>query len=144
MNYELKVKAINLGDEARTIKRFEKKLLDTAWYANWQVILREQGRSNGEFQRELEARRDKARAGFDKLHQHRIHAVRPEARATNIARGFLRGLVYEEIETNPCSTPNWASVARMVSKYGTLEQRTQFEAWRPDKDPSHWMYIKAA
>jgi len=62
------------------------------------------------------------------LHLHRVHDVREEARATNIAYGFLNGLAYADIEQSSYEEPKWNRVAAMVKKYGTegtAEERIQ-------------------
>lgn len=56
---------------------------------------------------------------YERLHLHRVHDVRDEARATNIAYGFLNGLTYNEIEEVSYAQPKWDRVAAMVKKYGT-------------------------
>ncbi len=48
---------------------------------------------------------------------HRISVVRDEARATNIARGFLKDHDYAEIETKVYSNPNWKRVEDLVFIY---------------------------
>lgn len=53
------------------------------------------------------------------LRQHRIDVVRKEARNSLIAYAIIRGMAYDDVETNPQSEPNWAAVEAMVKKYGT-------------------------
>lgn len=53
------------------------------------------------------------------LYLHRIHVVRPEARHTHLAYGFLRGREYHQIEPKAHTAPNWKKVRKMVEKYGT-------------------------
>ena len=69
MCVELKVKLKSLAEESRIIRNDERRL--------------------------------KAKRNFQKLnelHDHRVHVVRPVARATHIAYGLLRGLGYRQIE----------------------------------------------
>lgn len=92
MCVELKIKLKSLADEARTIRNEENKL--------------------------------KIERNFSKLndlHDHRVHVVRPEARATHIAYGLLRGLGYDQIERTTTSSPNWSRVRSMVKKYSPEE-----------------------
>lgn len=117
MSIELKVKAINLGDEARTIKRFEQKFLSTARWNGFQLKL--EHNSDEARQAELRVRRAKAAAGFDSLRHHRVTVVRSEARATNIARAIIKGVPYDAVEREPHSPPNWVAVERMLYKYGS-------------------------
>jgi hypothetical protein len=65
---------------------------------------------------------------------HRVHDVREEARATNVAYGFLNGLAYGEIEASCYAEPKWDRVRAMVKKYGvegSVEERlAAFEEWK--------------
>lgn len=54
---------------------------------------------------------------FD-LHRHRVHEVRPEARAAQIAYGYLRGRSYKSIEAKCHEPPNWMRVFLLVAKFG--------------------------
>lgn len=115
MSIELKIKAISLADESRTIRRFENKLKAQARAAA-AASLRSDNAS-AERQEELILRRQKAAMGFKSLHEHRVGPVRKEARATNIARGLIKGLEYKAIERSAHTEPDWAAVDRMVIKY---------------------------
>ena len=84
------------------------------------------------------------------LHHHRTVDVRNEARATNLARGFIRGLAHHHIEqplrplneghistTGYTRThPNWDRVFQLVKKYGLKyfyseqEMAQKFAEWR--------------
>lgn len=54
----------------------------------------------------------------EQLWQHRIKAVRNEARSTNIAYALVRGMPLERIEHHSETSPNWRSVRAMLRKYG--------------------------
>ena len=54
------------------------------------------------------------------LSEHRKHVVRPEARATLLAYGFLRGRDYRSIESNATTKPDWTKVKSMVKRYTDL------------------------
>ena len=59
------------------------------------------------------------------LHEHRVGAVRREARHTYLAYGFLRGRAYAQLEVTCQKPPDLSAVLRMVRKYGasgTLEE----------------------
>ena len=58
----------------------------------------------------------------DKLHSHRVFAVRPEARATQLAYGFLRGRSYSQIEGRALTLPNFGKIQSMVKRYNNTEQ----------------------
>ena len=50
---------------------------------------------------------------------HRTGVVRTEARLTQLAYGFLRGLEYLQMEQKAHTSPDWARVRKMVAKYCT-------------------------
>lgn len=81
---------------------------------------------------------------YERLHLHRVHDVRDEARATNVAYGFLNGLKYSEIEHSSYEQPKWDRVAAMVKKYGTegtAEERViQLIKWRETMQDNRGMY----
>jgi hypothetical protein len=54
------------------------------------------------------------------LHSHRVNDVRSEARAAQLAYGYLRGRSYSAMEFNPHAEPNWGRVAALISKYGPV------------------------
>lgn len=75
----------------------------------------------------------KAMEIFWGLRGHRVNVVRPEARATQIAYGFLRGRTLDQIEGSAISEPNWKRVEELVKKYGegdVTERMARFDAWR--------------
>ncbi len=52
------------------------------------------------------------------LYRHRIDTVRPEARHTHLAYGFIRGRTFKQIENKSKVAPDWKRVRKMVEKYG--------------------------
>jgi hypothetical protein len=52
------------------------------------------------------------------LQAHRVLAVRPEARASLLAYGLLRGQTRDQIEPRAKSEPNVKRVNDMIRKYG--------------------------
>lgn len=120
MSLELKVKACSLAAEAAIIRRIERKRIKAA---------RTLASGN--------CSPDRAYSDYHSLRAHRVLIVRPEARATHLARGFLSGLPYQRIETgrkDAASRPNLAHerratlenyilprVADMVMKYSSEE-----------------------
>ncbi len=117
----LKIKLIDLAQEAKTIRRFERKLLTSA--------------------RKRRARQDEAAERFQSeykiLNDHRKDIVRPEARATQLAYGYIRGKRYRQIEQFSYEPPNWSKVEKMIKKYGDFD-RNAFDIWRdePERRPS--------
>lgn len=86
---ELKVKAVTLAAEARIIRNLEKRLK------------RRKKDGTGGMHNPLTF------AQYNSLHRHRLDVVRPEVRATNLARAFLKGKKYRWVEekTHECSDP---------------------------------------
>ena len=74
------------------------------------------------------------------LYLHRILAVRPEARASHLAYGFLRGVSYRAIEKEGSRKPNWDKVKKIVERFGSktggpkskgnMDLAQRFDEWR--------------
>jgi hypothetical protein len=64
------------------------------------------------------------------LREHRIGIVRNEARHTQLAYGFLRGLSYRQIEPKAHQKPDWVKVEKMVQKYGRVHLATVPIPWQ--------------
>ncbi len=119
MSTELKIKTKTLATEATYIRREERAAIKMA-------------RAAKEFQDRKQAA--KSYKKYNNLRDHRTRVVRPEARATGLARGFLNGRPYREIEasTRDDNEPNWSAVDRMVSKYSTIPSEKvmgRLKAW---------------
>ncbi len=52
------------------------------------------------------------------LREHRLLAIRPEARSAQIAYAYLRGKAYRTVEAKAKFAPDWKRVAELVFKYG--------------------------
>jgi hypothetical protein len=108
----LKIKLRSLADEARLIRREERKA----------------------FSRGTEA----SRAIGMQMVEHRKTVIRSAARNTVLAYGFLRGLQYRDIEAKAYSAPEWKDVLRMVRRYGDrYVSEQEFESWKsqPERSP---------
>lgn len=78
-----------------------------------------------------------------RLHEHRMNIVRPEARDSLLALGFLRGLRYEQMEAKRYTNPNFENVFRMVRdfydpSYGLATNEdlvTHFKTWQDSVPP---------
>jgi hypothetical protein len=107
MSIELKIKAKHLALEPAIIRKEEQKLLKQAEY-----FRKNQDKSN----------EDKAYYAYLNLYLHRKGIVRTEARATNLARAFLKGIPYNQVEkkttvdNKPYTVVN--RIIKMVAKYG--------------------------
>lgn len=99
----LKIKLKHLGAEGRINNEEQRKLKDTWRMEKWKA-------------------KAAARAAYQATHQsvrkHKIDVVRPEARATNLAYGFLRGRPYAALEERFYDVPNWERVAQIVLDFG--------------------------
>ena len=87
----------------------------------------------------LEKRKAKARRKtklVEKLTEHSRTIVRKEARSTHLARGFLSGTEYTQIERKTKfhkPGPDWNSVERMIRSYGDGDVRDRmqcFSEWK--------------
>ena len=110
---ELRVKVGSLAAEARIIRRLEASIR-----RKW----RKSRERTAEQVAELHHR-------HFVLREHRIREVRPEARATQLAIGFLRGRSYQQMEPTTKSKPDWARVERLVKRYGSAEKAALVAAW---------------
>ena len=104
---QLKVKAKHLAEEAKIIRKEERKQLDYAKY------LERSGRSDSEYARYL----------YNNLRNHRVGIVRHIARLTNVARAYLSGYAYSDVENkvhdiNILTKSDLKSIARMTIRYG--------------------------
>jgi len=66
------------------------------------------------------------------LSEHRRGIVRFEARHSQLAYGFLRGMPYERIESKCSIKPRWSKIRKMIDKYGiqrdwSHESRTDWD-----------------
>lgn len=118
----LKIKLRSLMDEARLIRREERKA----------------------FERGTEASRSVGML----MVEHRKTVIRSAARNTVLAYGFLRGLQYRDIEAKAHSAPDWKDVLRMIRSYGDrYVSEQEFESWKnqPERQsPSRSRVCKAA
>lgn len=79
---------------------------------------------------ELKLKRLQKLDSREKVYLHRVNIVRPEARAAQLAYGFLRGRTYEQLEQN-CEKPVPVHyLARLVHKFGGKKVTVALiEAW---------------
>lgn len=113
MSYELKVKSKSLAAEARNIRVLEGKLKDE---------IRSRALSQlptGTLTTERES-----------LHHHRTDVVRTEARATFLARAFLKGMPRHAVEAQPSPSYIMHRSFRIAKKYSPKPlEVNEYEAW---------------
>lgn len=112
---ELRVKGYTLAQEARILRR---------------LVNRQKRKIKGTKLRRLT---EKSTPTYNKLREHLLKVVRPEARACHLARAFLKGFSYERIETIAYSIPPLPRVWYLVNKYAKGDPRDiaqQFEEWQ--------------
>jgi hypothetical protein len=113
MSIELKIKAKSLAAEARIIRAEEKKLKAKARHA------REHQQSDAETGHGYR---------LNRIYLHRTQDVRAEARATHLARAFMAGRPYVEIEASPRKKPPLVRTSDIVAKYHFMKKADALEA----------------
>lgn len=105
MSIELKVKAKVLAEEARIIRKEERKAKAKA---SWEKLKQNFRQARVEYDT------------LESLNCHRKFVVRPEARATHLARAYISGKTYEEVEAT-CRKPlphrTKQRIVYMINKY---------------------------
>jgi hypothetical protein len=127
MSVELKIKAKHLALEPAIIRKEEKKLWDK---------FRRSGHENvWDCKYGLKA---------TLLESHRKVEVRREARATHLARAFIKGLPYEAVESNkPLSEPSFdrsyfiGRMTKMIKKYHPERHSMSLDEWT--KKITEWL-----
>lgn len=116
MSIYLKIKIKSLAEEARIIRKEERKVLSYARTTD------------------IPAPKEIHYRTYESLHRHRTYDVRTEARATHLAYAFLRGVPYASVEAKRsdskkasyAETLTWKRASDMVKKYGTTAQFAEF------------------
>lgn len=138
----LKVKLKSLAEEARIIKREERKrklkrlrpkpfsMPGGGAAIGVPAIDRQQERESLARQR-ARPWRSMALHEIEQLHLHRIRVVRKEARLTLIAYAFIRGRTLASVDRcNSFSHDDWKRVVAMIRKYGgSLDVKEQLLDW---------------
>lgn len=114
MSIQLKIKSKHLALESKVIKFEEQKLLGQARRC---TALQAEGHNNNYSEQHMRAYRS--------IRGHRTEHVRPEARATLLARKFIQGATYAQIEQKRRPSKEYIfnmrvvpRIAAMVTKYG--------------------------
>lgn len=100
---ELKIKAMSLAAEARIIRNIE-------------LRLKRRKTAGG---KERPGLRDERNfASYHRLHDHRIKDIRIEARATHLARMFLKGKPYSDVEKKTHAMPPLDKAKSIAERFG--------------------------
>jgi hypothetical protein len=117
---KFKIKIKSLAEEARIIRAQVKKM-----GKQWKAIV------GPEDDLTLSCQRYRIASAQGVLTDHRIRVVAFEARHTLLAYAFLRGVPYRKVERYSDSTPNLASIARIIESLvwkGAVE-REKLHGW---------------
>lgn len=60
---------------------------------------------------------------YQGLHFHRTYDVRNEARAAQLAYGYLRGRKYRQLEASCYTAPNRTRIRELIIKYGIAKDK---------------------
>ena len=149
MSIELKVKSKHLSEEAKIIRFEERKQLAQS---RWHIINQKEAGSNSSSQ-EIASRQQ---ALYRSLNDHRRWDVRNENRATFLARAYIAGKPYNEVEQRRKPENEYKFVTKiiprvvaMVEKYGA-QRAPQVRVERKDapgrfyfeKDPTYMKKLK--
>lgn len=67
---------------------------------------------------------------LESLHYHRTVDIRREARAAQMASGYLRGKAYRDMEQSAKAAPDWDRVLGNVKRFGDSAALTGYARWR--------------
>lgn len=145
MKVYLKIKIKSLAEEAKMIRREERKQ-NPGHRARVRARRILSGHRNpvmkeGMTVEQVHARarkilrpaNEKAMDSFWGLRFHRTEEVRDEARSSHVAYGFLRGRPYKTVENSAKTEPDWTRVEQLVKKYGEDDVRDRmqrFSEWK--------------
>jgi hypothetical protein len=113
----LKIKIHTLADEARHIRREERKALSAA---------RKCAKTENQ-QYEVGHRQDWA-----DLHDHRVGIVRSTSRSCLLAYGFLRGLAYSDMEYQTRTFLDFSAIFKIVKRFGSPEDLARWSSWQQE------------
>jgi hypothetical protein len=118
----LKIKVVSLAAEATLIRNAENRI-KFGREIEYSYVNEKTGETVTKQKRVKRKRNEIQDAVFWGLRNHRIEDVRSEARAAQVAYGYLRGKTYEQVEGGTLTSPNWSRVYTLVEKYGRHTNR---------------------
>lgn len=81
--------------------------------------------ANGEGAAQLQAIKER-----NSLIDHRRQVVRPEARHSLLAYGFMKGTPYKAMENTCHEGPDWIRVATLVTRFGGGNSNNELQVWQ--------------
>lgn len=123
MKTYLKIKLNHLAAEARINKKEKHKWMKKA--ARGRQVAFEKGIEN-----------PIKSTMADSIHHHRMTCIRPEARDSLLAYGFLRGKSYAQIEAKRFTDPNWSNIKANIKRFNATQYGShssidkRFEEWK--------------
>lgn len=111
----LKVKIKTLAAEASIIRHATHKAKKRVRWTQ----------ANGEGAAQLQAIQER-----NSLIDHRRLIVRPEARHSLLAYGFMKGTPYKAMERTCHEGPDWMEVAKIVTRFGGGNSSNELQVWQ--------------
>lgn len=111
---ELKIKAASMAAEARIIRNLEKRLKRAGLFAGKHA--------------------ERRRTDFFNIQFHRRFDVRLEARATHLARTFLKGQPYSIVEQSHSTPAPFKRASEIATKYSKDDKRIVAQGWQAWQD----------
>lgn len=133
MSVELKVKSKHLSEEARII-RFEENKFLKQWKWKWECAQYKNTSNNAP----LNSSGSDSYKTYESLNRHRRWDVRNENRATFLARAYMAGIPYSQVEQKRKPENEYTFVqyilpriVSMVAKYGDkrIQKNTMVGSW---------------
>jgi len=122
---QLKIKAASLAAEARIIRGIEVRLKKRRTAAGKERVGLRDPRIYDQYRG---------------IHDHRCKDIRSEARATHLARTFLRGQLYCVAEQKVHSWPPFERARQIAAKYAAGDKQDVAQAWERwlQEAKAHW------
>lgn len=130
MRVHLKIKVKSLAAEAAIIRTEEAKRRNYAeWLRGPRPKIERGAERTARVPNGTEADIEATRAQVIDLAAHRRFVVRPEARHSHLAYGFLKGRAYQQMEAKVHNReyPDFKRIEAMVSKYGDGDSRDRMQ-----------------
>lgn len=108
MSVYLRVKIYTLAQEARIIRKYERRR---------KIAIRAEQKFGVENVLPIAEWTAAAAVEVERLHNHRCGVVRPEARASHLVANFFRGTALKAAEAKSYEPPDWPKMTKMVERF---------------------------